>query len=229
MAHRDPVGDQRRGPAPAGRDRETDFDTTGRGGGGLLQRGPRAVVRGGRPIRRLRFERARVRRRRPRHDGHRRRRRHRHDVLHRRRQSGDLRARARTEPPRRGHDPRALAAIDGPLHGGRMDRVPRRRPVLHPLREDRGHGGRLERRPSRRDHRLHRGGRAACRRGPRPEPAVRRFGGHPRDRHRREIAPAPCGSCRRPARLRLFELRAGPRRVPHDPAARCNSGGAQAL
>ena len=42
----------------------------------------------------------------------------------------------------RGNDSRALAAVDGPFDGRRMDRVPRCGSVLHPLREDRGHGDR---------------------------------------------------------------------------------------
>ena len=65
-----------------------------------------------------------------------------------------------------------------------------RRPVLDPLRQDRGHGGRPRGRARRRHRRAHRR-RARGSGGPRPHPAVRRLRGHPRRHHRGAAAPAP--------------------------------------
>ena len=90
--------------------------------------------------------------------------RHHRPVRHprrRRRLAGGRRAARHLRRPVRGGAPghprpdrRALAAVDGPGHRRRLDRLPRRRPVLHPLREDRGHRHRPRRGAGRRplDH-----------------------------------------------------------------------------
>ena len=162
---RSPSGGRRRARSPqrpgaVARPRSTQEVA---GGARVLQRRPCPGNGLGRTLRGMRLERSRVRWGCARHDGDRRCRRHRHDILHRRRARGDLRSGAREELARRGRDPRALAAIDGPLDGGWMDRVPRRGPVLHPLREDRGHGHRPERRARRREPDQDWGNRTACR------------------------------------------------------------------
>ena len=59
-----------------------------------------------------------------------------------------------------GRHPRALAPVDGPLDGGRLGGLSRRRPVLDPLREDRGHGRRARGGPGRRARHPHRRCRA---------------------------------------------------------------------
>ena len=61
--------------------------------------------------------------------------------------------------PGSGLHPRPLAPVDGHLDGRRLARLPRRRPVLDPLREDRGHGRRPRGRAGRRHGRAHRRGR----------------------------------------------------------------------
>ena len=105
--------------------------------------------------------------------------------------------------------PRALAAVDRPLHRRRLAGVPQRGAALDALREDRGHGARPRRRARRRPHRAHRR-RAARRGGPRPEPAVRRQRGHARGDHRRAV----CACTRRPP------PRCGPRSAsPRSPPA----------
>ena len=79
--------------------------------------------------------------------------------------------------------------------------MPRRRAVLHPLRQDRGARrrarGRARRRP-RRPHRRRSGGRRRAR----PQPAVRRIRGHARHHHpgmaARPPAPARRAACRLP-------------------------------
>ena len=61
----------------------------------------------------------------------------------RRRPGRHLRARCRDGAPGRSRaHPRALAAVDGPLDRRRLAGLSRRRPVLDPVREDRGHGHR---------------------------------------------------------------------------------------
>ena len=87
-------------------------------------------------------------------------------------------------------DARPLAAVDRPLDRRRLAGLPRRRPVLDPLREDRGHGRRPRGRARRRQEISHRR-RAPAAVGPRPHPAVRRLRGHARRHHRRPAARPP--------------------------------------
>ena len=61
--------------------------------------------------------------------------------------AGHVRPRPRGRAAGRRHrlHPRPLAPVDGPVDGGRLAGLPGGRPVLDPLREDRGHGGRAAR------------------------------------------------------------------------------------
>ena len=120
--------------------------------------------------------------------------------LVRRRQRRHLRHPLRGRAPggARTH-PRPLAAVDRPVDGRRLARLPLRRPVLHPLREDRGHGRRPRRRARRRHADPHRRAAAAGRR-PRPQPGVRRLGGHARRHHAGPAPGPPAPAARRVAR-----------------------------
>ncbi len=84
--------------------------------------------------------------------------------------------------PRR--HPRPLAPVDGPLHRRRLAGLPRRRPVLRPLRQDRGHGHRPRGGTGRRRASSAPAARAPLGHRPRPEPALRGQRGHPRGHHR---------------------------------------------
>ena len=121
--------------------------------------------------------------------------------------------------------PRALAAVDRPLHRRRLAGVPQRGTAVDALREDRGHGARPRRRARRRSHRAHRR-RAARRGGPRPQPGVRRQRRHPRGDHRCASARAPGTRRGGTGRVPLHRVRRRARRVPPHPAARRDPGGA---
>ncbi|CAA9221171.1 MAG: Alkyldihydroxyacetonephosphate synthase, partial [uncultured Acidimicrobiales bacterium] len=197
----------------------------GRRRGGAVQRGAGAAHRSRRAQRRERGERAGARRRRARHDRH---------VGHHRRRSR-LRDRGRAARDLRRHvgggaasrpraHPRALAAVDRPLHRRGVARLPLRRPALHPVREDRGHGGGARRGAGRRHHGAD-GGRPPGRRRARPQPGVRRLRGDAR-RHHLGPAPLPPSPGHHPqGGLRVPLLRRRDRGPPHDPASRRHPGG----
>ena len=137
------VGDGRRGPGSGRGGRPARHcDGSGRGAGRLLG-GPHPRDRGRRPKRRVWQRRAALRRRGPRHDrtvGHRR---GGHRLAARRRPGRHLRRSAGSRPSShpRPH-PWPLAAVDRPVNGRWLAGLSVRRPVLHPVRKDRGHGRR---------------------------------------------------------------------------------------
>ena len=90
----------------------------------------------------------------------------------------ELRDRARRSPSATGRSRSTLSTVGGWLA------CRRRRPALHPLRQDRGHGRRPRRRPRRRPDDHHRRHAPPGRRA-RPHPALRRQRGHARRHHRR--------------------------------------------
>ena len=152
-------------------------------------------------------------------------RRRRHPVAGGRHPGRHLRARRRVGPPRRlRRHPRALAPVDGPLHGGRMAGLPGRGPVLQPLREDRGHGHRPRGGAGRRTGGPDRRARAEVGHRPRPHPAVRGQRGHARGDHRGPVPGPPGPRGRGAAGLRVRLLRRRPRRLPGHPAPRRHSG-----
>ena len=132
----------------------------------------------------------------------------------------------RARHPPRGGSPgeglhrRALPVVDPLLHRRRLGRRARRRPVLGPLRQDRGHGGvaRVRGRPRR--------GGALPPPRPRagPLPALHRQRGRPRRGHERHAAPPPRAAGARLRRLLVPQRRGGldgdARHVPGRPAAR---------
>ena len=129
--------------------------------------------------------------------------------------------------PRR--HPRALAAIDGPVDGGRMGGVPGRRPVLHPLREDRGHGHRAGGGPGRRPRHQDRGRGPTCRARPRPFAALHRVRRGLGGDHRSAV-PSPSRG-RRPGSTGLWVagVRRRARGVSPYPATRRHAGGPPSL
>ncbi len=90
-------------------------------------------------------------------------------------------------------DPGALAPVHGPLDGGGMAGLPGSRPVLQPLREDRGHGARPRGGAGRRASGPDRWSGSPVGHRTRPDPALRGQRGHPRGHHRGEV-PGPPGS-----------------------------------
>ena len=100
------------------------------------------------------------------------------DVAPRRRRRRHLRPGSRTRVAKRPRaDDRSLAPVDRPCDRRRMDRLPGRRSVLHPLRQDRGHRRRPRSDPAERGGHPDRGdgrGRTAIGDGPGPDAAVRR-------------------------------------------------------
>ena len=133
---------------------------------------------------------------------------------------GDVpRARAAHHPRRHA---RPLAAVDRAVDGRRVAGVPVRRPALDPLREDRGHGRSASTScwPTAAASRT--GGRPACRRGPRPHPALRRFRGHARRSSRaRACACTPHPPHERRAAYEFVLVRRRARRdAAHPPARR---------
>ena len=99
----------------------------------------------------------------------------------------ERRAAARARPQRR-----PLPAELRHRDRRRLGRLPRRRPVLDALRQDRGHRRRARGRARRRHGRAHRR-RAGGRRRARPHPAVHRVRGHAR-RHHPGVAAGPPGA-----------------------------------
>ena len=98
-----------------------------------------------------------------------------------------------------GHWPQSIALSTDRWLG----RVPRRRPVLDALRQDRRHRARPRSRAGRRHRRAHRRPRAAPSRRSRPQPVVRRQRRHARCDHRSAVPRPPGPDRRRPRRLRL--------------------------
>ena len=175
VADHDGLGAQRRGSLPAGRRRPAHDRGRGlrRARGG--QRRARTRDHRRRPQRGVRGQRSRLRRHRPRHHGDGRRHRRRRHVAATHGEAGNVWRRARRHVARRlRRHRRPLAAIDGAVDRWRVARMPRRRPVLDALRQDRGHRrgarGRLGRWASHNDRRR----RAPRRDRARPQPAVRR-------------------------------------------------------
>ncbi len=126
-------------------------------------------------------------------------------------------------------DPRSLAPVDGPLHGRGLAGLPRRRPVLEPLREDRGHGHRARGGAGRRAGDPDRRPGAPFGHRARPDPALRGQRGHARGHHRGPV-PGPPGPRRRgPAGVRLRHLRRRAGGLPADPAPGRDPGGAAPL
>ena len=208
-----PGARRRRRPAVVGR--------RGRRGRADLRRPRRPAHRRRRAQRRVRGVRARLRRcrARPHRAGrHRRRRRH---VGRRRGARRDVRPRPRGRAAGR---PRAVRApLPAELrhrHGRRLGGLPRRRAVLHALRQDRGPGRRPRGRARRRHGRAHRRRAGRCRR-PRPHPALPRLGGHAR-RHHEGVAARPT-RCRPPSGGRRGRSPRSP--TASRPAGRCCAAG----
>ena len=144
------------------------------------------------------------------------------DVAAARRARRHLRRRARGRAARRPRrHRRPLAAVDRAVDRRRLAGLPRRRPVLDPLREDRGHG----RRPRGRAGRRHASSAPAA---PRPcrrsAPTSTSCSSAARARSasspRRTPARAPGAAGRAARRLRVPVVRRRPRRVPPHPAPR---------
>ena len=104
-------------------------------------------------------------------------------------------------------------------HRRRLGGLPRRRPVLDPLRQDRGHGRRPRGRARRRQRRPHRRRAGRCRRS-RSRPAVPRLGGHAR-RHHPGVAAGPSGRAAPSSgpRTRSPPFADGHRGLPHESCA----------
>ncbi len=132
-----------RGAAASRRHRSSLLDRPGFVGVGVLQRGRRPGHAGSGSQRRVRRIGARVRRRVARSDGARFDRRGRRHLGHRRSRCRGVRTRSRACHQRasRAHR-RSLPAELRHRNRRRLGGVPRGRPVLHPLRQDRGHGRR---------------------------------------------------------------------------------------
>ena len=112
-----------------------------------------------------------------------------------------------------GHWPQSIDAV----HRRRLARLPRRRPALQPLRQDRGHRASASTSCWPTAPSVHTGGHARQAVGPRPHPALRRLRGHARRHHRRPPAGlARCPPARAPGGVRLRHLR---RRAPTPAAA----------
>ena len=113
---------------------------------------------------------------------------------------------------------RPLAAVDGAVDRRRLARLPRRRPALDPLRQDRGHGRRPRRRRWPTAPTIHTGGNARQAAGP---DLNQLFVG---PRARSASSPAPgCGCTRRPTHERraaygFAVVRRRARRLPAHPA-----------
>ena len=97
---------------------------------------------------------------------------------------------------------RPLAAVDDAVDRRRLARLPRRRPALDPLRQDRGHG----RRPRRRPRRRHRRSTPAATPARPPAPTSTSSSSAPRARSASSPAPG-CGCTRRPSHERRARLR----------------------
>ena len=186
------LGARRRGAGARWRSPSADTDARYRRAAGLCRAARAADGRRG-SQRRVRRQRAGVRRRAARH--------HRlwpasatsTPPSGRRRGPGrHVRPRPRAELQERhgltvGHFPQSFDT----RHRRRLGRLPRRRPVLDPLRQDRGPRRRPRGRARRRARSSHRR-RAGRRRRPGPHPAVRRVGGHARRDHRVWLRAHPC-------------------------------------
>ncbi len=226
MAARHRLGGRRRcAPAPRCRGAPS-LDGAGGRSPRRVQRGRRAGDRGRRAQRSVRRVDPCARRRRSRPDRTRGPRRARRDLTHGGRAGGHVRARPRDDPGPRGQrlHARSLAAVDGPLNRGRLAGLPRRRAVLHSLREDRGHGGGARGRAGRRAHRVHRGQGPARRHRSQPDPAVRGQRRHPGGHHRGAPARPPVARPHKSAAPSGSHLRGRARGLPEDPAPRGHAG-----
>ena len=118
---------------------------------------------------------------------------------------------------------RPLPAEFRPGHRRRLGRVPRRRAVLHPLRQDRRHGHRPRGRSGRRHDHPHRWSPRGCRRS-RPHPADPRLGGHARDHHQGVVANPSAAAARASGGLRVRVVRRRRGGLPIGDAQRRDAG-----
>ena len=149
----------------------------------------------------------------------------------RRRAARHLRRRLRGRAARRPRPHRRpLAPVDGAVDRRRLAGVPWRRPVLDPLRQDRGHGRRPRGRAGRRRASSAPAVGPRERGRPRPQPALRRQRGHARRHHRGPAArPSRSRRPRRAPRRSFAVVRRRPRGLPAHPPARRHPGRAAPL
>ena len=220
---------RRHGPVHGRRGRSTDDHVASGGDPRRVQRGADPGHRSRWPQRRVRGVGADPRRCRARHHRARRHRRDRRRVGCRRGGRRNVRSRPRVRAAGRARAHRRPLPAELRSGDGRwLGRLPRRRPVLHPLRQDRGHGRRSRSRAGRRDRDPNRR-QSRRRRRARSQPAVHRVGRHARRRHP-GVAARPSRPRRRTARRLLGpDVRGRRRSVPFDAPPRRHAGRAAAL